>query len=155
MNKPKSIREFLQSRVSALKQRPDDFLTFIESGQVVSTQAVNPSFIYHYKLNIVILDFNGHADEIVLPILIWLRSNQPDILTGEPNDKFTFEAEILTNETADISISLQLTERVKVTVDGEALTAHHCSEPPLDDTSGPVDWQLIAGNVQVLPTPLP
>ena len=129
MNKPKSIREFLQSKVAALKQCPDDFLTFIESGQIVSTQSVNPSFVYHYKLNIVILDFNGHADEIILPILIWLRSNQPDILTGEPNEKFTFEAEILTNETADISISLQLTERVKVTVVDDEIKTHHCSEP--------------------------
>lgn len=154
MNKPKSIRDFLQAKVPALMQRPDDFLTFIESGQVVSTQSANPSFVYHYKLNLVVLDFNGHADEIMLPILIWLRINQPDILTGEPNDKFTFEAEILTNETTDISISLQLTERVKVTVDGDTLTTHHCGEPPLDDLSGPTDWQLFTGNVQVLPTPL-
>jgi len=154
MIKPKSLREYLQSKVKSLNDRPDDFLTFIESGQLASTQGPSPSFEYHYKLNLVILDFNDHADVIMVPLLIWIRDNQPDLLTGEPSSGIAFEAEILTNETADISISLNLTERVIVTIEDDVIHTYHCPEPKLEDLSGPINWAMYIGDIIVETTPL-
>lgn len=149
MNKPQSLRHFLQEKVPTLRDRPDDFLTFIESGQLVSTQGGNPSFVYHYKLILVLLDFNGHADQLMVPLIIWLRANQPDILTGEPNGKIAFEAEILTNQTADIQVSIELTENVVARLQDEAIKTYHCGEPSIDDVPGPIDWAAFTGPVEV------
>jgi len=156
MNKPKSLRDHLQTSVSSLNQRPDDFLTFVESGQIVSTQAPNYSFVYHYKLVIAVLDYNAHADTIIIPLLVWIRENQPDLLTGEPDGGISFEAEIINASTIDLTISLNLTERVIVNADESGnLVPHHCPEPKLEDLTGPVEWDLFLNGVPAQQVPLP
>ncbi|WP_025873052.1 phage tail protein [Methylobacillus glycogenes] len=154
MLKPQSIRTFLQSKVPALNQSPDNFLTFIEGGQLVAALGDKPSFVYHYKLTLAILDFNQHADKVMIPLIIWIKDNQPELLNGEANGHMTFEAEILNNDTADITISIDLTERVRVDIVNDEIIATHCPEPNLAEIVGPTNWTMYTGDVQVQATQL-
>ncbi|HCN3006972.1 TPA: phage tail protein, partial [Escherichia coli] len=85
-----------------------------------------------YTLNVIVTDFTGDFDLLIVPVLAWLRENQPDIMTTDEGQKkgFTFYADINNDSSFDISISLMLTERTLVSeVDG-ALHVKNIPEPP-------------------------
>ena len=150
MKKPASLRQFLIANIPELKRDPDSLLIFVEKGHIVSTLSPSLAFEYRYQLNIIITDYNAHSDTLIVPILIWVRANQYDLLQGEQNG-IQFEAEILNHETADISITLDLSERVLVEmVDGKLVTTH-LDEPPLPDLTGPIGWDMSAGGEPVVP----
>lgn len=154
MNKPQSLRNALEAALPEIKRNPDKMLVFIDKGKIISTQAPSFCFEYQYTLNIIITDYTKHSDTIFIPILVWVRENQPSLLTGHADAGFDFEAEIINHESSDISITLQLTEAVIVTQKNGTLIAHHAEEPKLMDTYGPVGWQLFANGQEVLQTPL-
>lgn len=154
MNKPASLRAALEISLPELKANPENMLVFIDKGQIVSTQAPNFCFEYHYTLNVVLIDYSKHSDTVFIPLLVWVRENQPDLLTGRADDGMSFEAEMLNHETTDISITLKLTERVIVTLEDNKLVSRHPDEPKLPDLTGPVGWQLFANGSEVLQTPI-
>lgn len=135
MLKPKQLREALTSSVPLLARNPDSLNMFIDSGRIVSTLASSLSFEYQYQLNLVITDYADDIDLVMVPVLAWLRENQPDIMATEEKRRtgFTFKADVLSDTLCDISIDLQLTERVIVKQDGDALLVSHIGEPPLPD----------------------
>jgi len=56
----------------------------IDSGRIVSMLASSLSFEYQYRLNMVITEYAGNIDLLIVPLLSWLRTNEPDIMvTGE------------------------------------------------------------------------
>jgi hypothetical protein len=65
------------------------------------------------------------------PVLAWLMENQPDAIHNpELREKlFTFEVDILRNDICDISLNLQLTERVIVSADGDVSSVEAVPEP--------------------------
>lgn len=154
MNKPQSLRSALEVALPELKKNPDRMLVFIDKGQIVSTQAPNFSFEYHYTLNIVITDYSAHSDTVFIPLLVWVREHQPSLLTGRAEGGMSFEAEAINHKTTDISITLNLTEAVVVTLESGKLVARHAQEPKLLDITGPVGWELFANNQEVLQVPL-
>ena len=135
MLKPKQLREALTNSVPLLARNPDSLNMFIDSGRIVSTLASSLSFEYQYQLNLVITDYADDIDLVMVPVLAWLRENQPDIMATEEKRRtgFTFKADVLSDTLCDISIDLQLTERVIVKQDGDALHVNHIGEPPLPD----------------------
>ncbi|ELY2856307.1 phage tail protein [Cronobacter dublinensis] len=135
MLKPKQLREALTSSVPLLARNPDSLNMFIDSGRIVSTLASSLSFEYQYQLNLVITDYADDIDLVMVPVLAWLRENQPDIMATEEKRRtgFTFKADVLSDTLCDISIDLQLTERVIVQQDGDALHVNHIGEPPLPE----------------------
>lgn len=68
-----------------------------------------------------------------MPLLAWLRENQPDIFTLDEGRKNGYLFQIVMNddESKDISFSLQLTERILVTEENGTLRASYSPEPPL------------------------
>lgn len=108
---------------------------FIDSGRIASTLASSLSFEYQYQLNLVITDYADDIDLVMVPVLAWLRENQPDIMATEEKRRtgFTFKVDVLSDTLCDISIDLQLTERVLVKQDGDALHVDHIGEPPLPE----------------------
>lgn len=154
MNKPASLREALTNAIHELKTNPDRMLVFIDKGQIVSTQAPNLCFEYHYTLNIIITDYSAHSDTVFIPLLVWAREHQPDLLTGRAEGGMSFEAEMISHDSTDISITLNLTEAVIVTLESGKLVARHAEEPKLLDITGPVGWQLFANGDEALPVPL-
>lgn len=154
MNKPASLREALTLAIPELKTNPERMLVFIDKGHVVSTQAQNFCFEYHYTVNVVITDYSAHANTVFIPLLVWVRENQPDLLTGRADGGMSFEAELINHSSSDISITLNLTEAVIVTQQAGKLVATHAAETTLPDLSGPTGWQMFANNGEVLPVPL-
>lgn len=149
MKKPASLRQFLIDNIPELKRDSDSLLVFVEKGRIASTISKSLAFEYHYTLNIVITDYNADADSLIVPILIWVRTNQYDLLMREEQNGINFEAEILNHETADISITLELSERVLVQMVNGTLVITHVDEPPLPDLTGPTGWGMNAGGVPV------
>ncbi|PLF80974.1 phage tail protein [Klebsiella quasipneumoniae] len=80
----------------------------------------------------MVTDFTDDIDLLFVPIMAWLRVNQPDIMTTDEGRKkgFIWYADINNDSSLDVSISLLLTERTLVKeVDG-ALHVENIPEPP-------------------------
>lgn len=131
MLKPDSLRRALTDAVTVLKTSPEMLRIFVDNGSIASTLATSLSFEKRYTLNVIVTDFTGDFDLLIVPVLAWLRENQPDIMTTDEGQKkgFTFYADINNDSSFDISISLMLTERTLVSeVDG-ALHVKNIPEP--------------------------
>lgn len=135
MNKPDSLREHLLAAVPDLARNPERLLMFIDSGKVRCTAAASLSFEYAYTLQLILTDFAGHPDSVMLPILGWLRVNQSELLVNldKSAEGLKFEADILDKKKVDLSITLPLTERVIVDrqQDGR-MSVSHAEEPQYD-----------------------
>lgn len=132
MLKPNTLRNALTDAVPALHDTPDMLRLWVDKGSNTATLAPSLSFEKQFSLNIAVSGFSGDIDTIFVPIMAWLRDNQPDILTVEAGQRGCFSWTLVTNSdaTQDLTIVLQLTERTKVTeVDG-ALHAETLPEPP-------------------------
>lgn len=112
---------------------------------IASTLATSLSFEKRYTLNVIVTDFTGDFDLLIVPVLAWLRENQPDIMTTDAGQKkgFTFYADINNDSSFDISISLMLTERTLVSeVDG-ALHVKNIPEPtPPEPVTRPMELYI-------------
>ncbi|WP_330565247.1 phage tail protein [Pseudomonas yamanorum] len=132
MNKPESLRAHLLATVAEFKHNPDRLLIFIDNGRVRCTAAHTLSFEYSFDLQIILTEFAGHPDSVILPILGWLSVNQSELLENldKVKDGIQFEADILDKDKVDLSITLQLTERVAVGNDEQGnTTVKHPNEP--------------------------
>ena len=116
MNKPESLRAHLLAAVPQLRHGKDRLLVFIDSGSLRCTAAPGLSFEYQYDLNLVLTDFAAHPDTVMVPLLAWVLIHQRELLENleKANGSIKFDAEILTNASVDLSITLPLTERVIV-----------------------------------------
>jgi hypothetical protein len=132
MNKPDSLRTHLLSTIAELKHNPDRLLMFIDNGKVRCTAAASLSFEYSFDLQIILTDYAGHPDSVMLPLLGWLSVHQSELLENLNMSAggIQFEADVLDNNKVDMSLTLPLTERVVVGQDDEGnTTIHHPGEP--------------------------
>ncbi|MGL6405521.1 phage tail protein [Aeromonas veronii] len=144
MEKPKQIREVLQKCVPYLAQNPDKLHLYIPTGGVESTGARSLSYEWQYPLTIGVEDFAGHPDQVMVPLLAWLRQHQPELMTNEERrrDGVKFEAEYLANDLMDLVITVKLTERVRVWQNEQGIGWEHLPEPPEDPYDG-ITWELL------------
>lgn len=150
MKKLISLRQHLIDACPELQRDPDNLRTHIDSGSIRyhvrdEPTGANLSHRYDCTAQIIVLDFGADVDQIVLPLLHWLSLYQPD---APPDEAVRFESEILKNDKVDFSLSVQLTERVTVTVNdqGHYNAEHHEDARPIDPY-GPTDWALLADDV--------
>lgn len=135
VNKPQSLRNALNKSVAYVRDNPDKLHLFVDNGSLVATGARSMSWEYRYTLNVVIEDFSGNQNLVVAPVLLWLMTNQPDAINNpELREKFfTFDVDILSNDLSDLSLNLQLTERVIVSTDGTVSSVEAVPEPDVPD----------------------
>ncbi len=147
MKKPADLRNYLESCVPCFKKHPDNLHVFIEKGNIASRLG-GMSFEYRYTLNLIVTDFTAGPDTLIIPLLSWIQVNQPDILQNPDKQEsaIRIEAEIIDHDTVDLSIMIDLTERVIVVknLDG-SYTATHPDEPALPDLGGPIGWEILVG----------
>ncbi|CAD7378219.1 phage tail protein [Xanthomonas arboricola] len=136
MIKPASLRAHLVAALPDLARDADRLLVFIDAGSLVSTFQPGLSFEYQYTLNLILTDYAGHPDRVMLPLLEWVQANQSELLSNTARrGEIAFEADILANDAVDLSIKLPLTERVVVTAkDGGGYDMTHAPEPVIDTT---------------------
>lgn len=154
MYKPDSLRAALLASVPQLKHDHERLLIFIDEGSVRCTAATSLSFEYGYSLQIILTEFPGSPDAVMLPLLGWVREHQSELLANldKSADGIKFEADILDKTKVDLSITLPLTERVVVErqADG-SYSVTHVTEPqytPYEAIDGPMryfaDGELLA-----------
>ncbi|ARK88533.1 phage tail protein [Burkholderia pseudomallei] len=119
MNKPNSLRAALVAALPQLSASPDQLLVFVNEGRIEATGTRTASFDYEYECEIIIRDFVGSADDVMIAVVEWARSNQPDLVTNrdERRDGMTFVADVLSNSAVDLAIKVKLSESVVVGTD--------------------------------------
>lgn len=144
MIKPADLRARLTAAIPDLVQNPDKLLVFIDAGSIVGTFAPGQSFEYRYTLNLILTDFAGHPDAAMVPLMAWLRTQQPELLANPAlRDQISFEADVLSNDLVDLSIKIPLTERVGVHPRAAGgYDVEHYPEPIFDDTLPAAHWEL-------------
>ncbi|MCM7512967.1 phage tail protein [Enterobacter hormaechei] len=135
MHKLKSLRQALIDAVPQLRANPERLQMSVGSGNIDARLASSLSFEKQYELKAKVSGFSGYSEGIFVPVLAWLRENQPDICTLDEGRKngYLFQIVLNDDETADISFSLQLTERILVSQDEGTLLATYSPEPPLPE----------------------
>lgn len=116
MKKLESLRTHMLNAVKELQRDPERMLIFTEKGNVRCTLANGLSFEYVYDLNLILTEYAGDLDAVMIPLLDWVRVNQHELLVNleKSKDAFKFETVVLDNGTVDLALTLPLTERVIV-----------------------------------------
>lgn len=129
MIKPDSLRQAIAVAVPELARDPDRLLMWIDRGRLRSHQTGSFGFEYRYTLNLTVLDFATSPSALMIAVIAWLRTNQPELLAVN-TDAFEFEADILDNKCIDLGLKLELSEQVSVEQreDG-GFDLQHLSEP--------------------------
>jgi len=131
--KPGSLRDALLQHLPELANDPQKLLIFAERGRVITTGAVGDSWEYAYQLTVIVQDYAGDMNTLTATVLRWLADTQPDLLLNPEamRNAVRFEAELMTNELADVQFQLDVTEPVFRRGD----TFEHPAPPPSDPTS--------------------
>lgn len=106
---------------SPLKIKPVNLLTFVEDGSVKSwRESRNAGFQLAYNAKIIVTDYTGAPQDLCFVVLGWLHRDNPDAT----EDAFKFAADIISQKSADIEITVELTEIIAAETrpEGVALT---------------------------------
>ncbi len=148
MRKPAELRDWLIASVRDIKRNPEKLQIFIDRGNLQARLQDNLHFEYRYTLNLIVTDFATSADHLIVPLLAWVKINQPEM---EP-DAIQFEADIIAHDKIDLSLTMPLTERVLVTQgeDGNYTTNHPAEPVPEWNLPEPEALQGMYGNGELL-----
>lgn len=145
MIKPQLLRQYLQDCIPELARDPERLLLYIAGGSAQATATRAPSWQYSYTLRVLVLDWARSADAIFAPLLAWVRTHQWDVLANPDRQGIRFEAEYLSTDTMDLSIEIDLTERVVARPrpgPAGALELEHVSDRPPLDMPGAEQWTI-------------
>ena len=122
MHKLKSLGQALIDAIPQLNANPERLQMSVGSGNLDARLASSLSFEKHYALNAKVSGFSGDSEGLFVPVLAWLRENQPDIFTLDEGRRNGCSFTIVLNDddTMDISVSVQL-------------RATYSPEPPLPE----------------------
>ena len=132
MIKLQSLRAHLLSAVPELKRGPERLLTFVQDGSVRFHRGQHLSHEYRVDAQLVVTDYEGSLDTLMIPLLQWLSHYEPDL---DPEEAVRLEAEILSSQAWDIALTVRLTERVVARVDcetGSIEAEHRMPEYPIE-----------------------
>lgn len=116
MKKHDSLRAALTAALPELAREPNALAIMIEQGSIAARHGPNLGWEYRYDCHLVLIDYRAAPEQLFLPLLLWLRIHQPDLLLnhdrGAQAIKFTLD--VIDQEAVDIEIVLPLTEAVDV-----------------------------------------
>lgn len=135
MKKPNQLRKILEQSHADFVKNPDRLQLYVDGGQVIATGAPSFSFEYRYTLNVIATDYAGDIAALIVPMIAYLRTNQPEIFENPQmrENAFKFQVDYNNNDTADISFEIKLTERVVSKKDGDSVQIHYAKEPTLNE----------------------
>lgn len=160
MRKARELREFLTRAVPLFEAEPDRLQVFIDKGKIIANGVPGLSHEYRFTLSVIITDFAGEADAVMLPVLAWMLVNQPDAFATQERREsaLSFIVDFNNSESVDIEIQAQITERVTVqATPGQGYAVRHQAEP-IDDwepaAGVPLPVMLDGSEIARLPWPL-
>ena len=135
MKKPNQLRKILEQSIPDFVKNPDRLQLYVDGGQIVATGSESFSFEYRYTLNIIVTDFSQDIASLIVPIIAYLRINQPEIFENPQRreNAFKFQVDYNNNNTADISFEIMLTERVVAKQTADEVKMHYVKEPVWDN----------------------
>ncbi|AML59944.1 Phage tail protein [Serratia rubidaea] len=130
MLKPNQLRDALFKALPDLQAQPEKLTMQLADGRVVATPGPSLSFEYRYSLKLMLAGHAADCDLVMVTVLAWLRSHQPDLLANveKRNNGFAFSLDV--TENGQLDIQLQLTERILVEQREDALHITPLPEPP-------------------------
>jgi len=135
MKKPASLRAAIEAMNPDLKDNPDKMIVIVRDGRIALRAGPAKGYQYAYRVEIDIIGFTGNSNHIILPVTLWLRENQPDLLLSpQTADKvINFSVDILDAGTSDLSLSVDLTESISVEATEDGYKVNYRPEaPPFD-----------------------
>ncbi|WP_313253222.1 phage tail protein [Stenotrophomonas sp.] len=134
MKKPSDLRAHMLVACPLLQAYPDRLLLFVENGHLVSSNVPGLSYQYQYELTMIVTDFAGTPEAIMVPLLQWVTRHQPELLAHpSTRGQIAFSVEVLASDLVDIELKLQLSERIAVRRDEEGFfQLTYPKEPPTD-----------------------
>ena len=145
MLKPGSLRAAIAAAVPLFVADPDRLKVWVDDGRIVARRTKALGFEYRYQLQVYAEAVTIGPDELLVPILFWLRKNQPDLLLRFQDDAaaIRFAADILDANSWNIAVTLDLSEAMSVTpkADGTGFDVAALPEPSPDDP--PLDGALV------------
>lgn len=133
MKKLDALKAFLLRYIPELKRNPDNLTVTVQRGQIVARAGENLGFEYVFTASILVTDYSADTDTVFLPLMLWIRENQRDLLQNfdKADNSISFQVDVLDDETVDIAITLPLTEAVDVRrkADGSGFDMSHRKEP--------------------------
>ncbi|HBM3160444.1 TPA: phage tail protein, partial [Klebsiella michiganensis] len=126
MKKAELLREALIAANTWCKANPELITVWVEKGSIETQATGEPSFMYHYTIQVLAVDFPGQVDDLMLPIMAWVWHYQPDLLLNPDNNrKVEFDADIISDDMADVLFKVPVWERVMVEiVNGKPVATH-------------------------------
>lgn len=157
MNKPAALREAIRAALVAkghdVALNPDRMALLIQAGSVHSMLTEGLAFQYAYTVELILLDFPGHPDDVMAPLLLWIRQWQPELMANRDSlrEGLTFSAEHLGDDKVDLMIQVKLTERCRITSGPEALPVEveHLDHAEQPEPTWGLLHQVDANGVQV------
>ncbi|MBK1725712.1 phage tail protein [Halorhodospira neutriphila] len=138
-----SLREHLLRAPEAIRPDPDHLQILAETGRVKSrAHGRNEMFEIPYRVQIIFLGYSGRFDQLAYWVLQWLDEHHPQ----HPEEAMSWEADVLNPDSADLSISIDLAEVVRVRHTEEGIVLHHSREPDLSSTPLDADEWSLYGN---------
>ena len=153
MLKLNSLKALLMQCLPAdLARDPKRLTVLAENGTVVNTGTASLSFEWRYTARVIVLDYAGHPDAVIVPIIAWMKRNQSEQMDNPDTrvNAIKFRVEPLTTTSIDFGIELQLTERAIVKPDPAAppdtthrILVEHPEEPcHIGTVCVPEHWEL-------------
>ncbi|HBY9440269.1 phage tail protein [Klebsiella pneumoniae] len=142
MKKAELMRDALTRNNTWCKANPELFIVWVEKGHIQIEATGEASFMYHYTIQVLAVDFPGQIDDLMLPLLAWVWQQQPDLLLNPDNNrKVEFDADIVNDDVADILFKVPAWERVIVEiVDGKPVAKHLAESRPRFNGG---EWEIV------------
>lgn len=142
MKKAELMRDALTRNNTWCKANPELFIVWVEKGHIQIEATGEASFMYHYTIQVLAVDFPGQIDDLMLPLLAWAWEQQPDLLLNPDNNrKVEFDADIVNDDVADILFKVPAWERVIVEIgDGKPVVKHLAESRPRFNGG---EWEMV------------
>lgn len=142
MIKAELLRAALTTGNTWCKANPEQITVWVEKGHIQIEATGEASFMYHYTIQVLAVDFPGQIDDLMLPLLAWAWEQQPDLLLNPDNNrKVEFDADIVNDDVADILFKVPAWERVIVEIaDGKPVAKHLAESRPRFNGG---EWEMV------------
>ena len=142
MKKAELLRAALTAGNTWCKANPEQITVWVEKGHIQIEATGEASFMYHYTIQVLAMDFPDQVDDLMLPLLAWVWQQQPDLLLNPDNNrKVEFDAEIVNDDVADILFKVPAWERVIVEIaDGKPVAKHLAESHPRFNGG---EWEMV------------
>ena len=117
-----SLRAALFAAHPDLARDPDRLAVFLDKGKLAvrvgdaGGERGIRGFEYRYRMIAILTDFAGNPNAVFIATLLWIAQHQPELLLnhGTGKEAVSFDAVILDDKRADLSIEFDVAEPVQL-----------------------------------------